>query len=293
MTKKLILILRAIRVYQWTKNVLIFVPLVLAHRWFDLDAIGSAVIAFFSLSFGASALYVVNDIADLDSDRQHPEKKSRPFASGALSVRAGYILVPLLLGGSAVLAALLPEKFWSALAGYLLFAWLYSHWLKSVVLIDVMVLAGLYTVRIVAGAGAIDVPVTFWLEAFSIFIFFSLAMTKRYSELLNLKNRGEIEAKGRGYHTGDLQALGMFGVASGFIAILILALYINQPKVTELYTKPQWLWLVCPTFLYWVSHIWLTAQRGEMGEDPLLHAMRDKASYAVAAVSMFAIWRAL
>ena len=284
---------RALRLYQWTKNVLVLVPLILAHRWHDATALWQAALAFLAFGLAASSIYVANDIHDLEADRAHPRKRHRPFASGALPVRAGWVMAPALLAGAAALAALLPAKFSLALGGYVVIATLYSFWLKSVVLVDVVLLAALYTTRIVAGAMAIDVPVSFWLLAFSIFIFFSLAMVKRYSELHNLKQRNRTQAAGRGYITDDLASLSVMGVASGYIAVLVMALYINDPRVSMLYRTPGWLWVICPAILFWLSRVWLVTHRGEMNEDPVWFAVKDPYSYGVALVSAAGLWLAL
>ena len=238
--------------FQWSKNALVFVPLILAHQWGEVELVINTALAFLSFSFGASALYLINDIIDVDADRLHPVKKHRPFAAGLITARTGKLIAALLLFFSISIGLILPDNYLYALSGYLFFSSIYSLRLKSIELLDVVILASLYTTRIGAGAAATGLDISFWLAAFSIFIFFSLAMIKRYSELYNLLAREKSHATGRGYTTKDLHSLSTMGVASGYISVLIMALYINDPGVTELYSTPMWLWLICPAILFWL-----------------------------------------
>lgn len=271
---------KAIRVHQWIKNLLVFVPLFTSHQvgspmlWVD------TVIAFVAFSLCASSVYLVNDLLDLEADRLHPKKRNRPFASGALPVSYGLIAVPLLLaGGFGFALLLLPPAFSVALACYYALTVAYSFYLKQIVLLDVVVLATLYTLRILAGAAAVAVPLSQWLLAFSLFLFLSLALVKRFSELQTLRRSNSTAAKGRGYFAGDLEQLASLGAASGYLSVLVLALYINSREVTSLYSHPALLWLICPFLLYWVSRVWLLAHRGQMHHDPIVFALRDKISY--------------
>lgn len=286
-------LVRAVRVHQWVKNLLIFVPLVLAHEITDLSRVLAAVQAFIAYGLCASSMYVFNDLMDLHADRRHPDKRNRPFASGTLPIQLGVLLVPMLLIAAFVIAAPLPAAVSLLLLAYMVLTLLYSISLKRMVLLDVLILAGLYTLRIVAGTLAIEVPVSYWLLAFSTFIFFSLAMVKRYSELLALMDRNEEKSHGRGYVTQDVELLGNLGAASAYISVLVMALYINDPDITVAYTHSEWLWLVCPALLYWISRIWLMAHRGLIHEDPVVYAVRDKASFVVAGIALFAIYMAL
>lgn len=278
--------LRALRLHQWVKNILIFVPLVAAHRVGDLIAILHAGLAFLAFGLVASAGYLLNDLVDVEADRHHLTKKDRPFASGELDFRAGFIGAPALLLAGAGTSLMLPMAFTITLLAYFAATQLYSFYLKRVVLVDVFMLAVLYTGRIVAGAVAITVPTSQWLLAFSVFLFLSLAFVKRYSELNTLKMKEMELAAGRGYLVIDFDLLSSFGAASGYIAVLVFALYINSPEVRVLYHTPEYLWLLCLVLLYWISRVWIIAHRGNMHDDPILFALKDKVSYAVGAAGI-------
>ena len=274
--------LQALRVSQWVKNALLFVPLLLAHKVTGGAQVLSALLAFCSFSFCASSVYIVNDLLDLESDRHHPRRKFRPFAAGTLPISTGVLLVPLLLGGSFLIAALLlPPLFAAALGLYVAITTAYSFYLKRIVVLDILVLAGFYTIRVLAGAVAVKVPVSPWLLAFSMFLFLSLALVKRYSELVLMHAGGETLAKGRGYLVGDRELLQGIGVTSGYLSVLILALYVSSKEVTALYQHPQALWLVCPFLLYWITRAWFLVHRGAIDEDPLVFTLKDPASYVV------------
>lgn len=275
---------RALRVYQWAKNILLLVPLLTAHVLFDPDALLAAVFAFVAFSLAASSVYVANDVADLQDDRRHPTKRARPLASGELSIGYAMILAPALLAAALALATLLPVEFAFLLATYLAMNLAYSLGLKRVPLLDVFVLAGLYTLRILAGAAAVDVPVSHWLLAFSLFAFLSLALAKRFVEVSNVAAREESRVGGRGYVAGDGDLLAMLGVACAGLSALVFALYITNPQVVVLYSAPAILWIAVPVLLYWMSRVWFLAHRGELHEDPLLFALRDPASYVTGLV---------
>ncbi|WP_375757997.1 UbiA family prenyltransferase [Corallococcus exercitus] len=282
---------KALRVHQWAKNALVFVPLLAAHKATQGDMAPRAVLAFIAFSLCASSVYVINDLLDLASDRRHPSKSQRPFASGALPVRVGVVLAPLLLGGAAALAlATLPLSFAALLAAYFALTLAYSLRLKQVVMLDVLVLAGLYTVRIFGGALAVGVPTSSWLLMFSMFLFLSLALLKRLSEVRRLRQSNETSAHGRGYLAQDHDQLASLGAAAGQVSVLVLALYITSKEVTALYAHPERLWLLCPVMLYWVGRIWVLAHRGLVNEDPLIFALRDRVSYIVGAVAALVLW---
>lgn len=275
--------LKALRVHQWMKNLLILVPLLAAGRFGEPRLVMQAALAFVAFSLFASAVYLVNDMVDLESDRLHRSKRNRPFASGALPVSRGVLAAPLLAALSLGVAALLPPLFLVVLLGYAIVTSLYSFALKRQVIVDVMLLAGLYTVRIIAGSAATSIKPSFWLLAFSMFIFLCLAMTKRYSELREAVDQHK-PLSGRGYLPSDLPVVLAIGAGSGLVSVLILALYTQSLIVPELYPAPEWIWLVPPLLLYWVARLWLKAGRGEIDDDPVLFAAKDWQSLVVAAL---------
>jgi 4-hydroxybenzoate polyprenyltransferase/phosphoserine phosphatase len=277
--------LRALRFHQWAKNLLLFIPLFCSHRWDDGLKIERSILAFVSFSLCASGVYLLNDLLDMDSDRRHPTKRRRPFASGALQVIAGIIGIPVLLACSFLLILFLPVKFAAALAGYCMVTTLYTFHLKRIELIDVFTLACLYGLRVLAGAFATSVPISDWLLVFCIFLFLSLAFVKRFAELHKLQD----VPKGRGYRMGDLELISTMGVASGYVATLVFALYVSNPAVTELYAHPHVLWLSCPIILCWISRVWLLAHRGSIHEDPIIFALKDKQSYLMAVALVLTI----
>lgn len=285
--------LRAIRLYQWPKNLLVFVPLIASHQFTNAWALGQAFTAFLSFGLCASGTYVLNDLIDLPFDRIHPKKRLRPFASGAISAHHGIWLIPALLAPSFGIASLLPADFVALLVTYVLITLLYSLRLKRVVLMDVMILSAHYVIRVVAGAAAISVELSFWLLAFSGFLFLSLAMTKRYSELLESKENGAPTAGGRGYRPVDLETLMCLGTASGYAAVMVLAFYVNSENVRKLYGHPNAIWFFCPLLLYWVGRIWIAARRGEVHEDPLMFALRDRMSLWVGAAGVLIFFVAM
>ena len=285
--------LKALRPHQWVKNMLLFIPLAAAHKLGDTGLVLNAVIAFFAFGLCASSVYLLNDMLDLEVDRQHPHKKKRPFAAGDLSLLVGFALAPLLLAAAIVLALQLPANFLLVLLCYYTLTLAYSFGLKRVVLIDTIALAGLYTIRIVAGAAAVDVPLSFWLLLFSIFLFLSLALVKRYAELEAMLRQGKLKAAGRGYVVGDLSILHSMDAASGYLCVLILALYINSPAVEMLYTRPHVIWFHCVLLLYWISRVWLTAHRGAMHDDPVVFALKDPVSLGVAVLAAVTVLAAV
>lgn len=274
-------LLRALRVHQWMKNVLVFVPIVLAHQWWNRAGFLSATGAAIAFSLCASGVYVLNDLLDLESDRQHPRKRKRPCASGELPIITALLLVPVLFGSGFVVAGLVSGRFAIVLGLYLLLTTLYSFRLKALALVDIILLAILYTIRIVGGGVASNTECSQWLLGLSMFLFLSLACVKRFSELLVLQQRNENKTWGRGYSVGDIEQVASFGSSSGYISVLVLALYVSSQEVARLYKNPEVIWLACPLLLYWVSRIWLLARRGLVHDDPLVFAMRDSVTYVV------------
>ena len=283
--------LKALRVHQWAKNGLIFVPLAAAHQLTDWDVLQNGLLAFLAFSLCASSVYLLNDMLDLAADRAHHSKCNRPFASGQLSVLFGLLVAPMLLLGAALICLLLPPKFALVLALYYVVTFAYSFLLKRLVMIDVLTLAGLYTVRLVAGAAATAIPLSFWLLMFAIFIFLSLAIVKRYAELYVMREQGKLKASGRGYQVEDISLLQSLGGASGYLSVLVLALYLNSPDISVMYSHPKLVWGLVPIMLYWISRIWMETHRGRMNDDPLVYALKDPISLltGVAAVAVLAM----
>lgn len=267
--------LRGLRLHQWLKNLLVFVPLVAAHHVHVRSELVQALLAFAAFSLCASAVYVLNDLLDLEADRRHVRKRQRPFAAGLIPVWHGALLIPLLLAAALTIAWWLPWAFAIVLAAYFASTLAYSLLLKRQVIVDVLLLAGLYTLRVIAGGAATAIMPSFWLLAFSMFLFLSLAMIKRYSELQLTLAQHKEGAAGRGYVVQDLPVLMSIGTGSGLVAVMVFALYINSPETHANYAQPLWLWLVPPLLLYWISRIWMKAHRGEVDDDPVVFAVRD------------------
>lgn len=270
---------RGVRAHQWLKNILVFVPVLAAHR-FD-DALIASGLAFISFSLCASAVYVLNDLLDLRNDRAHPRKRLRPFAAGRIPIAHGVILFCALLLGSLWIALFLPREFVFVLAGYFFLTCAYSLDFKRRMLVDVISLACLYGSRLVAGGAATGLPLSPWLVAFAIFLFFSLALVKRCAELSDHLHKDKGDPKGRGYRLDDLPVLRSMATASGYIAVLVLALYINSDAVSALYQHPERLWLNCVLLLFWVSRMIMVTHRGRMLDDPLVFAATDRISQLV------------
>lgn len=268
---------KALRSHQWLKNILIFVPMLAAHM-LDLSSFLSICLAFVAFSLIASSVYVVNDLLDLSSDRAHPRKCSRPFASGAIPITHGIQLAILCLLIGIAIAALLGSIFLFVIGAYYLTTLAYSLIFKRKIIIDICVLAGLYTMRILAGGAALGIDLSVWLLAFSVFFFLSLAAVKRQAELVDLGKRKEIMIAGRGYETHDLPIIAMISVASGYISVLVMMLYINSPNVTILYQTPEILWGVCCVLLYWLTRTIMLTHRGRMHDDPVVFAATDRIS---------------
>jgi 4-hydroxybenzoate polyprenyltransferase/phosphoserine phosphatase len=269
---------KALRVHQWAKNLLVFLPLLLAHSFRHAGPLLAAVAAFFCFSFTASATYIINDLLDLESDRVHLHKRKRAFAAGNLSVATGLGISFALAATALVTAAFLPRKFLVYLLLYFVTTLAYSLSLKRIVLVDVVVLSSLYTIRMLAGSEATHDPVSPWLAAFSIFLFLSLAMVKRFAELQNLHTRGATPTNARGYLLSDIEQLRSFGTSSAYASVVIFALYINGRDVVALYHHPTRMWLITPLLILWISRVWLLASRGLLDEDPVVFALSDRMS---------------
>jgi len=273
--------LKALRVHQWLKNLLVFVPLLVGHGYANTALVVDATVAFLAFCACASAVYLLNDLLDLPFDRQHQRKHKRMLARGDLPIFTAMALLPLLLALATVLAMQLPAKFGSAIGLYFLVTLGYSLGLKRIAMVDVLILAGLYTLRIIAGGAAVEIPLSFWLLAFSMFLFLSLALMKRYSELREMEQGSSVGA-GRGYRAGDSTFLAALGGSSAYSAVLVLALYLNSEAVSQLYGDLRYLWLICPVMLFWISHMWFAAQRGRIQDDPIVFAVRDPVSLVCA-----------
>jgi len=282
--------LAAFRIHQWAKNVLILIPLVMAHKISDLKSLSGAAYAFLAFSLCASSVYVVNDLIDLEFDRLHKSKRHRPFAAGELSLLYGALAALLLAATSAVVGVKLGIIFLSVMGLYFITTLAYSLLLKRLVLIDAITLAALYAIRIFAGGVATNAAISKWLIIFSLFFFFSLAMAKRYAEINIIQE--ELVA-GRGYFASDREAVGPLGIVAGLISVLVLVLYISSSDVALLYSRPDWLWFVAPPLLYWIGRIWLLTIRSELHHDPVIFALKDKPSYVVTAIIVGLIWLAI
>jgi 4-hydroxybenzoate polyprenyltransferase len=279
-------LLKAMRPHQWMKNLLVFIPLLAAHRYGMESSVMQALLAFVAFGLTASSVYLLNDMVDVADDRHHARKRQRPFAAGHLSLLHGQLAWPLLLICAFTLAAAaLPWPFTLSLGAYFVLTVAYTLRLKQIPMVDVLTLAGLYTLRIVAGAAAIAVPLTFWLLSFSMFLFLSLAFIKRYSELKAARQNGQTKTlRGRGYTSQDLELVANLGGSAGYTGVLVLALYIQDSHTASLYATPQFIWLACPLLLFWISRAWLIAHRGQMHDDPIVFALKDRVSWAVAAL---------
>jgi 4-hydroxybenzoate polyprenyltransferase len=292
--------LKAIRIHQWTKNILIFIPLILGHQ-INQTTILAAFLAFISFSMCASSIYLINDLLDLSADRAHPDKKHRPLASGQLGLSWGVMLSIILVVGGICLAVELSRGFLITLIVYLFITNFYSTILKRIPIADVLVLASLYSIRLIAGSQASGVHTSTWLLSVSMFFFLSLAFMKRVSELKLLMQQHrnstgrrnvrihDIHIHGRGYIIDDLQILTSMGAASGYLAVVLYAQYISDSAIRVMYTTPDLLWYICPILLFWISRAWLITNRGKMHSDPVAFALRDRGSYlSFAAVGI--IW---
>jgi 4-hydroxybenzoate polyprenyltransferase len=281
---------RALRLHQWPKNLLVLIPVIAGHKLEDLPVLARALLGVVAFCFCSSSVYVINDLTDLESDRAHPTKCKRPFAAGQLSVTQGLSAAVILALASAACGLFLPPMFMACLAAYYCIAILSSGFIIKLMLLDVFALAGLYTIRILAGQGATGIKCSSWLLGFSMFLFLSMALLKRYIELHRVNLAGRTSAAGRGYFTSDLPMLLSLGPLSGWLAVLVLSLYINSVDVVLIYHHPLRLLLVCPLLLYWISRAWLLATRDILHDDPVVFALKDRVSYVVGGLTAFLIW---
>jgi 4-hydroxybenzoate polyprenyltransferase len=273
--------LRAIRIHQWVKNLLLFVPIFTAHRYLDFIKLQHGVLAFFSFGLCASSVYLINDMIDIEADKAHERKRMRPIASGLMSLTSARWTAALFLFIAIFIAQLISIQFVSVLVSYFIITTAYSFFLKQQALVDIITLSLLYTIRVIAGGIATGLEVSQWLIGFSLFFFVSLACVKRFSELWNLRLTEKISAAGRGYVVDDLELISQFGLSTGCVAVLVFALYVTSSDVTLLYRFPRLLWLICPLLLFWISRLWLLAHRGLVHDDPIVFAIRDRVSYIV------------
>ncbi|HEX7707623.1 MAG TPA: UbiA family prenyltransferase [Thermoanaerobaculia bacterium] len=284
-------LLKSLRPLHWSKNLLVFAPVLLAHET-SSDALLAVLLAFTAFCLLASGTYLLNDVRDREHDRSHPKKRFREIASGGVAPLTALIAgVLLIASGVAIAASVSLELLWY-LAGYALLSLTYSFVLKRRVFLDVLALSALWTIRVLAGGVAAGVEVSDWLLALSVFLFVGLALLKRYADL-GLHTAEVNVVPGRGYMPGDRDLVRSMGVASSYLAVLVLALYLSSPKVAELYGSPRLLWLICPLLLYWIAHMWFLAHRGEIQDDPIVVATRDPASYVVGILIMVIAWLAV
>jgi 4-hydroxybenzoate polyprenyltransferase/phosphoserine phosphatase len=285
-------LVQAVRLHQWAKNLLIFVPLLLSHA-LSAGKLLTALAAFCCFSLTASAAYIVNDLLDIEADRRHPRKRLRPFASGDLSAFAGACVVAAFLLVGLLGGRLLPGGFYAWLLLYLATTLAYSWYLKRIPLVDVLALSGLYILRLLAGGAATLTPISHWLAGFSMFLFLSLAIVKRFAELENLRASNSTPRNGRGYLLADMAQLRSFGTASAYAAVVVFAIYISGPDVTKLYHQPRLLWLIVPLMILWLNRVWLLASRGELDEDPVAFALTDRMSQLIGVAVVAIAWLAL
>jgi 4-hydroxybenzoate polyprenyltransferase len=288
----LISLLKTVRLHQWAKNLLVFVPLLCSHA-LTAGKLLTALTAFFCFSLTASSAYIVNDLMDIEADRRHPQKRRRPFAAGDLSAFTGISIAAIFLLMGLVGARLLPGRLFAWLLVYLATTLAYTLFLKRFALVDVLALSGLYILRLLAGGSVTLTPISHWLAGFSMFLFLSLALVKRFAELKNLRAANAMPANGRGYLVTDLDQLRSFGTASAYAAVVVFAIYITGPDVVKLYRHPNLLWLNVPLITLWLNRVWLLASRGQLDEDPLVFALTDPMSLfigiAVVIVALLAI----
>ena len=274
--------LKPLRPQHWLKNILIFVPLIAAQRFFETGLFERAILAFIAFGCFASSGYLLNDLFDLNADRHHPHKRLRSFAAGDLPLSYGIAMIPALIALGGIIGLLVSPLFLAVLFLYLGLTTTYSFYLRKIVLLDVIILAGLYTMRLMAGSAAVGIWPSHWLLAFSTFLFFSLALVKRYGELVIVRGVEGQRATARGYELSDGELLAAMGVASGYLAVLVLALYINTDTAQAFYSRYQLIWFECPLLFYWISHVWLIAHRGKMPDDPVVFAVSDHTSRILA-----------
>ena len=270
--------LKQLRVHQWLKNLLVLVPLIVSGYFLDTNAVILSLLGFISFSFLASATYIINDLLDLESDRCHPRKKSRPLAAGSISLIHAVFVALVLFVLAFAIATMVNNLFILVLSLYLVLTLTYSFKIKQYIGMDVIALASLYTLRIIAGAVILEVTISFWLLSFSMFIFLSLAMIKRCAELKLLEGERKVQTSGRDYHVEDYLVLMSLGTSSAMLSILMFCFYVNNNVLTDQYQQPELLWLVLPALCYWMMRMWIKTHRGEMRDDPIVFSLKDKGS---------------
>lgn len=285
--------LKTIRIHQWVKNILIFMPMVLAHQILNVTAISLGIKAFLAFSCIASAIYIVNDIFDIESDKKHPIKSKRPLPAGQITLTTAYGLVAVLSVGALVISFYINRSFLVVIIIYAALTILYSSWLKRIYVLDILLLSLFYVLRIVAGAFAINVEITNWLVAFSLFFFMSLALVKRHEEVSGLSNSSQGSVPGRDYQVQDIHMLLILGPVSGLLSVLVLMLYIADQQIIDKYTHPIWLWAVSVLLLYWISRIWFMANRHLIHSDPIVYALKDGPTYIVGVLALLCIYLAI
>ncbi len=286
--------LLALRPQHWVKNVLVIVPLAAAHQLGDFTLLARVAMAFAAFSMCASGQYVLNDLYDLEADRTHPSKRNRPLASGEMTHTAAYAVIAVMWLASGLIAVQLGAAFAGVLAAYVVLMIAYSLRLKHVALLDAVLLAAGYSARVAAGAVAVSIQPSTWLIAFCLFLFYSLALIKRYAELAHNRDSQGPSAHARGYEAVDLPVVAIFGIASGYLAVLVLALYLTSGRTpSALYSQPMFIGLTALLLLYWISYLWLVANRGHMPEDPVLFALRDSRSWVLVVLMGICAWLAV
>lgn len=273
-------LLKAMRPHQWSKNVLVFVPILFAHAYTDVSLLLAGLLAFLCFSLCASGVYLLNDIVDVEADRQHATKKNRPFAAGHIPVRTGLFAASALLGGSILAAFVFVNvMFGAVIVGYALLTTAYTFYLKTYSTVDVIALSLLYTVRILAGSAATLLAPSPWLLTYSLFFFLSLAYMKRFIELDAMKaTQEDARLPSRNYYASEAQLVMNFGIANGALSILTLAQYVNSASVDIAYETPILLWLIVPIMMFWTYRSWTWASRGKIGDDPVVFALKDRIS---------------
>lgn len=275
-------LLNALRVHHWIKNFLLFIPLLTAHKYYDLDLVLILCLAFLSFSLCASSIYIFNDILDIDNDRLHPNKKNRPFASNKLSIKTGTIIASFTVLIGLILSMIISKLFAICLLGYLILSMAYSLFLKSIKYLDCVILVTLYILRIYSGGIVVNIIPSFWLILFSILIFMSLAFAKRYIELnIHYSGKENLKISGRNYSIKDLRKLYFVGISSGYISVLILAIYLGSETVVRLYQSPIFIWIAVPLLLIWISLVWKKSKDKEINDDPIMFSIKNKWSIII------------
>ena len=276
-TKRLLPYFKALRPHQWLKNILLFVPMLALHD-FTLTTFFSSLIALLAFSLVASSVYILNDLLDLTADRSHPRKRFRPVSSGTLSIVHASVMILFLLVLGVFLAGMLGPNFILVISSYYIITTAYSIHFKKVVVLDIFILSILYCTRLIAGGAATNIQLSFWLLAFSFFFFFALASMKRQAELVDLISRNELAASGRGYFVSDLPIMSIMVLVSGYVSVLVMALYVNSDTVTNIYENASRLWGICLILIYWITHAAFSTHRGLMTDDPMIFALKDRIS---------------